>query len=328
MHRGRVGQVIGRNVHRLDRRDRAGIGIGDALFKPGQLGCQRRLIAQSRWHLPQQARHFHAGLDEAEDVVDQQQHVAMLVVTEVLGHGQCRVADSESRAWRLVHLPEHHHHVRQHTGILHVAVEFLAFTTAFADAAENAHPVLMADHIVDQLGEQHRLAHARTAEQAGLATALERHQHVDHLDTGFKDFRFCRPPGQRRRIAMHGAQFDRRWRRPAIDGVAEHVEHAPQNSFTDRRLQRPAGVLYARAAHQSLGGRQANSPHAVLIDLGQDLDQDSPIRAGSQQRVDGGQVCLETDIDHAAAHRDDRAGIGSAGAIVHVRPLRRRRGGV
>ena len=33
MHRGRIGEIVRRYIHRLDRGDGAGIGIGDALFQ-------------------------------------------------------------------------------------------------------------------------------------------------------------------------------------------------------------------------------------------------------------------------------------------------------
>jgi hypothetical protein len=62
----------------------------------------------------------------------------MLVIPEILGHRQRRVAHAEPAARRLVHLAEHHHHVRQYACLLHLAVKLLAFATTFADAAKNA----------------------------------------------------------------------------------------------------------------------------------------------------------------------------------------------
>ena len=118
----------------------------------------------------------------------------MLVVPEILGHRQRRVAHAETAARRLVHLPEHHHHVRQYAGLLHVAVKFLPFTTAFADPAKNAYALLVPDHVVNHFGEQHRLAHARPAEQARFAAALERHQHIDDLDPRLEDLGFGGTP--------------------------------------------------------------------------------------------------------------------------------------
>ena len=97
-------------------------------------------------------------------------------------------------------------------------------------------PLLVSDHVVNHFGQQHRLAHPGATEQAGLATAFERYQHVDGLDAGFKDLRSRRPPRQRRRVAMHRAQFDFRGWRVAINGVAEHIEHARKDGFADRCL--------------------------------------------------------------------------------------------
>ena len=242
--------------------------------RPRQLGAHRRLIAQARRHLPHQAGHLHAGLDETKNVIDEQQHVAMLVVPEILGHRQRRLAHAEPAARRLVHLAEHHHHVRQHAGFLHVAVKLLPFAAAFADAAKNAHALLMPDHVVDHFGEQHRLAHARPAEQSRLAAALQRHEHVDDLDARFKDLGLGGTPRQGRRSPMDGAPLDIGRRRLAVDGVAEHVEHSRENSFADRRLQRPARVLHRHAASETLRGSQRDPAHVMRIELRQHFDDD------------------------------------------------------
>ena len=164
MHRRRIGEIIRRHIHRLNRGDRAGVGIGDALLQARQLRAHRGLVAEARRHLPHQARHFHARLDETENIINEEKHVTMFVVAEILGHRQRRVADAKTAARRLVHLAKDHHHVRQHAGGFHLAVKFFAFATAFADAAKNADALLVPDHVVDHFGEQNRLAHARTTE--------------------------------------------------------------------------------------------------------------------------------------------------------------------
>jgi hypothetical protein len=43
-------------------------------------------------------------------------------------------------------------------------VKLLTFTTTFADAAKNAHAFVLPDHVVNHLGEQHRLPHPCPAE--------------------------------------------------------------------------------------------------------------------------------------------------------------------
>jgi hypothetical protein len=117
-----------------------------------ELDCSG-LIAQTRWHLPHQAGYFHTGLDETKNIVDQQQHVAMLVVPEIFSHCQRCVAHAEAAARRLVHLAEHHHHVRQYTSFLHLTVKLLAFATAFTDTAKQTDPFVVPDHVVDHFSE-------------------------------------------------------------------------------------------------------------------------------------------------------------------------------
>ena len=68
------------------------------------LGGQGRLVADGRGHAPQERRDLRARLGEAEDVVDEEQHVLALLVAEVLGHGQAGQAHAQARARRLVHL--------------------------------------------------------------------------------------------------------------------------------------------------------------------------------------------------------------------------------
>ena len=99
----RVGQVVGRHVDRLHRGDRALGGRGDALLQRAHVGGERRLVAHGRGNAAEQRRHLRARLREAEDVVDEEQHVLALVA-EVLGDGEAGEADAGARARRLVHL--------------------------------------------------------------------------------------------------------------------------------------------------------------------------------------------------------------------------------
>ena len=106
---------------------------------------------------------------------------------------------------------------------------------------------------------------------------------------------------------MDGAPFHIGRRRLAVDGVTENVEHSRKNSFADRHLQRPAGVLHGHAASETLGGIQGDPADMIDIELHQHLDVDPRFLPCVQQRVDGRQAVLEPHIDHASAHRRDHA---------------------
>ena len=129
---------------------------------------QRRLVTHCRRHAAEQRRHLRAGLHEAEDVVDEQQHVLVLHVAEVLGHRQRRQGDAQADSRRLVHLPEDQSGLLEHPGLFHLDAQVGAFTSALADTGEHRHAAVLGRDAVDHLGDQHGLAHAGATEQADL----------------------------------------------------------------------------------------------------------------------------------------------------------------
>ena len=119
---------------------------------------------------PEERRHLGAGLREAEDVVDEEQHVLALVVAEVLRHRQAGQADAQARARRLVHLAEDQRRSFEMTPDSLISMpEVVALARALADAGEHREAAVLLGDVVDQLLDQHRLADAGAAEQADLA---------------------------------------------------------------------------------------------------------------------------------------------------------------
>ena len=210
--RRRVGQVVGRHVNRLHRGDRALGGGGDALLQRAHVGRERRLIAHRRRNTAEQRRHFRARLREAEDVVDEEQHVLALVA-EIFRQRQAGEADAGARARRLVHLAEHQRALRAFAAALLVdagfdelVIEVVAFARALADAGEHRIAAVRLGDVVDQFLNEHRLADARAAEQADLAALGVRREQVDDLDAGDEDLRFGRLLGVGRRFGVDRAR--------------------------------------------------------------------------------------------------------------------------
>ena len=135
--RGRVGEVVGGHVDGLHRGDRALVGRGDALLQLAHLGGERGLVAHGARHAAEQRGHLGAGLHEAEDVVDEEQHVLAALVAEVLGHGERRQGDAQAGSRRLVHLAVHQRGLVDDAGLRHLEVEVVAFAGALAHAGEH-----------------------------------------------------------------------------------------------------------------------------------------------------------------------------------------------
>src|SRR3954469_6864942 len=100
----RVGIVVGGNVDRLDRSDRPLLRRRDPLLQLAHLRQEPRLVAAGRRHAAEERRHLGARLREAEDVVDEEQDVLVLRVTEVLGDRQAAERHPQPRTGRLRHL--------------------------------------------------------------------------------------------------------------------------------------------------------------------------------------------------------------------------------
>ena len=165
---------------------------------------------------PEQRRHFRARLGEAEDVVDEEQHVLALVA-EIFRDGEAGERDARARARRLVHLAidERAFRTRGRTIVLvridvdlrldHLVIEIVALARALADAGEDGIAAVRLGDIVDEFHDQHGLADAGAAEEADLAALGIGREQIDDLDAGFENLRFRRLVGVGRRRLMDGA---------------------------------------------------------------------------------------------------------------------------
>lgn len=83
------------------------------------------------------------GLGEPENVVDEQQDVLTLLVTEVFGDGESGQGDTGTGTWGFVHLSEHEGGLGlvvlelDYTGLDHLVVEIVTLTGSLSNTGEN-----------------------------------------------------------------------------------------------------------------------------------------------------------------------------------------------
>ena len=136
------------DVDGLDRGDGALLGGGDALLELAHLGGQRGLVANGGGHAAEKGRDLGARLGEAEDVVDEQEHVLALV-TEELGRGEAGEGHAHARSRRLVHLAVDQAGLVDDAGLAHLKVEVGALAGALADAGEDRGAAVLLGEVVD-----------------------------------------------------------------------------------------------------------------------------------------------------------------------------------
>ena len=233
-------------------------GRGDALLQHAHLVGQGRLVTDGARHPAEQRRDLGAGLGEPEDVVDEQQHVLLLHVAEVLGHRQRRQRDAQPGARRLVHLTEDERGVLEDVGLLHLQEEVVALTGALADAGEHRDATELLGDAADHLLDDDGLADTGTAEQADLAAQHVGREQVDDLDAGDEHLGLRLELVERRRRRWIGQRsLMSSGRDVDVHRHAEHVEHVALGHVADRNRDRGAGVLHR--ARRAPGRRSGSS---------------------------------------------------------------------
>jgi peptide chain release factor 1 len=170
--------------------------------------------------------------------------------------------------------------------------------------------VLLGD-VVDQLLDQHRLAHAGAAEQADLAALHVRGQQIDHLDAGLEDLDRRRQVGECGRLAVDLPALAVGQRVAVVNRLAQHVEDPAQRHLADRHRDLRAGVDHVKAAGQAVGRVHRDRAHTIVAEVllhlrhqrgggavgGRDADLEGV--------VDRRQPSLELRVDDDALDLDD-----------------------
>ena len=302
---------------------------GDPLLKLAHLGRESRLVADGARHAPEQRRDLGACLDEAEDVVDEEQDVAAsALVAEVLGHRQPGEADAQSGARGLVHLAEDERGRADHARLGHLEPEVVALARALAHAGEHGVALVLLCDVADQLLDQDGLAEPGAAEEAHLAAAHERRDQVDHLDAGLEDLHRRLERLEARRVAVNRPALRvGRDRLALVDRLAEHVEKPSEGLLADRDADRSARVDHVDAARDPVRRVHRDRAHPVvaqvLLHLRDQVDR-RPLGAlgelDPQRRVDLRQLLGEEGVDHDPLDLDDLADVLAVLLVRHASP--------
>ncbi len=152
-------------------------------------------------------------------------------------------------------------------GLLHFQPQVGPFAGSLADAGKHRVTAVGTGDAGDQLGQNHGLAQAGPAEQAGLAAADERREQVDDFDARFKKLGLGRQIGDRRSVAVDRPALFGIHRAAAVDRIAHEIEHPAERGRSDRHLHGGAGVDAIHAADHAVGAAQGHATDAAAAQL-------------------------------------------------------------
>lgn len=272
---GRVSQVVSRHVDRLDGSNRALVGGGDTLLHSTHVDGQGGLVTDGGGDTTQKGGHLGTGLGETENVVNEDQHVLTLVVTEVLGNGQTGKRDTGTGTRGLVHLTEHQGDLGvtvelNDTSLLHLVVQVVTLTSTLADTAEDGVTTVSlgnvvltrvskpANHAVEwdthnQLLNEDSLADTGTTEETNLTTTGVRGKQVDDLDTSDQNLSLSGLGGEWGSLGVDGGELGGLDGATLVNGVTSDVDDTAQSARADGDLDRSASVASGNTTGQTLG---------------------------------------------------------------------------
>ena len=251
-------------------------GRGDALLQGAHLIGQVRLVSHGGRHTTQQGGHLRTSLGETEDVVDEQQHVLVLHVTEVLSHGQCGQRHAQTGTRLLIHLAEDQCGLLEHAGLAHLADQIVTLTGTLTNAGEHGHTAVVLGHALNHFLNQHGLAHTCTTEQTDLATLHVRGQQVNDLDARLEHLGLGLQLIEGRRVAVDRPTLGDGdgLIRLLVEDVAGHVEDVALGHIADRHGNRGSGVGDQSATDQAVGRLQGDATNRGITEVLFDLKGD------------------------------------------------------
>merc|ERR1719249_151905 len=268
--RGGVSQVVSGHIDGLDRCDGSLLGGGDTLLHGTHVSGKGWLVTDSRWDTSEQSRHLGAGLGEPEDVVNEEQHVLALLVTEVLSNSQTSQGDTGTGARGLVHLSVHQGDLGglvlegDDTTLNHLVVQIVALPGPLTDTGKHRETTVSLSNVVDQLHDKDSLADSGTAEETNLASLAVGGEQVDNLDAGDKDLLLDGHLVEVGSLSVDGLALVGGDGAPLVNRVADHVDDTAKGLLADGDGDGEALILNNITPDETLGTVHGNGPDGVL----------------------------------------------------------------
>ncbi len=105
--------------------------------------------------------------------------------------------------------------------------------------------------VVDQLLDNDRLAHARSAERAHFSAFGKRTDQIDDFDSGLENLRFCVLLHEIRRWAMNRIAFGEFYRPAVINRIPGNIKKPTEHTFAHWDRDRTTGIGHTHAALQT-----------------------------------------------------------------------------
>ena len=216
-------------------------------------------------------------LSESEDVVNEEQHVLTLLVTEVLSHGQTSQSNTGTGAGGLVHLTVDKGDLgglvlqADDAALNHLVVQVVTLTGPLAHSGKDGVTSVSLGHVVDQLHDQDSLAHTGSTEQTNLASLGVGGEQVDHLDAGDEDLLLHTHLVELGSLSVDSLALLGVDGTPLVNGLTNNVDDSSESLGSNRDHDGIASVVDNLATDETLSTVHGDGSDGVLSEVLGDL---------------------------------------------------------
>ena len=219
-------------------------------------------------------------LCESEDVVNKEQHILSLLVTEVLGDSESSQGDTGTGTGGLVHLTVDKGDLgglvleTDDSALNHLKVQVVTLTGPLSHSGENRVTSVSLSDVVNQLHNQDSLADTSAAEKTNLTSLGIGGKEVDNLDTSDKDLLLNAHVFELGGVSVDGLPLVGLDGAPLVNGISDNVDDSAESLWSDRDHDGVAGVVDNISSDETLGTVHSNSPDGVLSQVLGDLQDE------------------------------------------------------
>jgi peptide chain release factor 1 len=303
--RSRIGQIISRDVDGLDGSDGTLLGSGNTLLQGTHISGKGGLVTDSGGNTTQKGRHLGTGLSETENVVNEEQHILTLLITEVLSNGKTSKSDTGTGSRGLVHLTEDKSDLGltlkvNDTSLLHLTVQIVTLTGSLTDTGENRETTMGLGNVVNQLLNENGLTDTGTTEETNLTTTGVGGKEIDNLDTSLKNLSGGRLLSEGGGLSVDGKVLSSLNGSTLIDGLTNDVDNSTKGTTADGNGNGGTGVNNGLTTDETLSTVHGNSTDSVLTQMLGNLEDEllTVLSLELKSVKNGGKVVLgKLDID-------------------------------
>jgi peptide chain release factor 1 len=300
--RGRISQIVSRDVDGLDGGNGTLGGGGNTLLHTTHVDGEGGLVTDGRGDTTEKGRHLGTGLSESENVVNEEQHVLTLLISEVFSYSKTGKGDTGTSSRGLVHLTEDQGDlglaIKLNDGsLLHFVVQIVTLTSSLTDTSEDGVTTVGLGDVVDKLLNEHSLADTSTTEETNLSTTGVGSKKIDDLDTsnknlsrgGLLDELGGFGVDREALVSLDGTTL--------VNGVTSDVHDTAKSGGTNRNGDGSTSVLGGSTSDETLSTIHSNATDDVLSQMLGNLENELLAIVLSLKRVENGGELLSIELD-------------------------------